>query len=82
MQHSMLFVQEIGEAAAKVSESSRLRVPSLPWGQIVATRHVLVHVYWGVDKDRLWRTAIEDIPILIRLLGEATRDWPLPHHPS
>lgn len=40
-------VQQIGEAAANVSEDGRARVPGLPWGQIVAMRHVLVHVYLG-----------------------------------
>ena len=38
-------IQEIGEAAARTSDAGRSRAPSLPWGQIVAMRHVLVHVY-------------------------------------
>lgn len=37
-------VQQIGEAAANIGDASRARVPGLPWGQIVAMRHVLVHV--------------------------------------
>jgi uncharacterized protein with HEPN domain len=32
-------LQEIGEAAARVSEEGRARVPALPWGQIVAARN-------------------------------------------
>jgi uncharacterized protein with HEPN domain len=75
-------VQEIGEAAARVGDSGRARVPDLPWGQIVAMRHVLVHVYWGVAHDRLWRTATEDVPVLIKLLKAATADWPMPKPPS
>jgi len=75
-------VQEIGEAAARVSDEGRARVPQVPWGQIVAMRHVLVHVYWGVDGDRLWRTAKEDIPLLISALQDATKDWPLPQPPA
>ena len=70
-------VQEIGEAAARISDAGRDRAPDVPWGQIVAMRHVLVHVYWGVDRDRLWKTAIEDVPVLIAALEEATADWPL-----
>lgn len=69
--------QEIGEAAARTTDEGRGRAPGLPWGQIVAMRHVLVHVYWGVDKDRLWRTATEDLPTLIEHLESATATWPL-----
>lgn len=46
-------IQEIGEAAARTSDVGRQRAPQLPWGQIVATRNILVHVYWGVDRQRL-----------------------------
>lgn len=71
-------VQQIGEAAANLSDAGRGRVPGIPWGQIVAMRHVLVHVYWGVDRDRLWSTATNDVPILIAALEAACAGWPLP----
>ena len=74
-------VQEIGEAAGRVSDAGKNRAPDVPWGQIVAMRHILVHVYWGVDLDRLWRTAQEDIPVLIDALEKAKADWPLPKPP-
>jgi uncharacterized protein with HEPN domain len=75
-------VQQIGEAAANVSDHGRARVPGLPWGQIVAMRHVLVHVYWGVDLDRLWATATEDVPVLIAALEAACAGWPMPEPPQ
>lgn len=71
-------IQEIGEAAARISEDARSRVPGLPWRQIVEMRNVLVHVYWGVNRDRLGRTAIEDMTPLIAVIEESVRDWPLP----
>ena len=74
--------QQIGEAAANVTDAGRARVPDLPWGQIVAMRHVLVHVYWGVDADRLWATATQDVPILIAALESACAGWPLPEPPK
>lgn len=75
-------IQEIGEAAARVSESGRARVPGVPWGQIVAMRHVLVHVYWGVDLDRLWATATQDVPVLLAALQAGMNAWPLPYPPE
>ena len=71
-------LQEIGEAAARIGDESRLRVAGVPWGSIVAMRHVLVHVYWGVDRDRTWKTANEDVPVLIGALESALAGWPLP----
>lgn len=75
-------VQEIGEAAANMSEEGRARVPNLPWGQIVAMRNVLVHVYWGVDRNRLWMTATSDMLILIEAIEAARINWPLPEPPK
>lgn len=75
-------VQEIGEAAAHLSDDGRLRVPGVPWGQIVAMRHVLVHVYWGVDHERLWATATHDVPVLIAALEAACVTWPMPEPPQ
>ena len=75
-------VQQIGEAAANISDEGRARVPGLPWGQIVAMRHVLVHVYWGVDLDRLWATATGDVPALITALEAACAGWPMPQPPT
>lgn len=74
-------LQQVGEAASKVSDVGRARVPDLPWGQIVAMRHVLVHVYWGVDLDRMWKTAVDDIPTLIGSLERACTVWPMPELP-
>lgn len=73
--------QQIGEAASNVSDEGRARAPALPWGQIVAMRHVLVHVYWGIDYDRLWKTATEDAPVLLAALEATTATWPLPPPP-
>lgn len=45
-------------------------------------RHVLVHVYWGVDLDRAWATATADAPVLIAALEQACINWPLPRPPT
>lgn len=71
-------VQQIGEAAARVSDPGRARVPGVPWGEIVAMRHILVHVYWGIDRDRLWSTVAADLPTLVEAIEAAIVDWPLP----
>lgn len=45
-------------------------------GQIVAMRHVLVHVYWGVDNDQLWNTVTAEVPAMLPLVEKALAEWP------
>ena len=73
LMHAIL---EIGEAASRTSDAGRSRAPEVPWAQIVGMRNVLIHVYWGVDFDRLWKTVSEELPALLAMLELATKDWP------
>ncbi len=68
-------IQEIGEAAAKISLEGRARIPELPWGQIVRTRNILVHVYWGIDMDEIWGVVQSDLPALIQSVESALQRW-------
>ena len=47
----------IGEAAARVSEELKTSHPEVPWPQITAFRNILVHAYFGIDWDVVWRAA-------------------------
>ena len=37
----------------------------VPWGDIIGMRHRLVHVYYAVDLDVIWKTVTEHVPSLI-----------------
>jgi len=71
-------VQEIGEAAARVSDEGRARAPGLPWAKIVGMRHILVHVYHDLDADAIWRVVVEHLPAMIAELEAALEAWPEP----
>lgn len=58
----------MGEAASRLSQSTRAGLPNVPWGRIVAMRHRLVHAYFDIDHDILWSTATEDVPALMAVL--------------
>jgi uncharacterized protein with HEPN domain len=75
-------IQEIGEAATRISQEGRKRVPLLPWGEIVGMRHILVHAYFSIDADALWSVAREDLPTMVRLIEAALADWPAPVNDS
>lgn len=47
----------VGEAPARVSEGLQASHPEVPWAQIVAFRNILVHAYFGIDWDEVWRAA-------------------------
>jgi len=42
----------------------KARQPEVPWPQIVAFRNILVHAYFGIDWDVVWRAAKNRCPIL------------------
>jgi len=54
----------IGEAAAHISQELVTRHPEVPWPQIVAFRNILVHAYFGIDWDVVWRAATNRCPVL------------------
>ncbi len=70
-------VQEIGEAAARTSDESRARVPSLPWPKIVGMRHILVHSYFDIDVGAIWRVVVNELPELVRVIDAALSVWPV-----
>ncbi len=61
-------VEILGEAANRVSQSTRQKTPDVPWAQIVGMRNRLVHGYDVIDYDLLWDTITIDLPPLITTL--------------
>ena len=42
-------VENIGEAASRLSQATRDHMPQIAWKQMIGMRHVLVHDYFDVD---------------------------------
>jgi uncharacterized protein with HEPN domain len=57
-------LQILGEAAAKLGREFHEQHPSIPWPQVVAMRNVLIHDYFGVDLEEVWRVVERDLPEL------------------
>jgi uncharacterized protein with HEPN domain len=64
----------IGEAAKKVPPSVRKRHAKVPWKQMAGMRDKLIHEYFGVNHQVLWKTAQEDIPPVQRLIGKVMKE--------
>jgi len=61
-------VEILGEAARLVSAAYKDAHPEVPWRLIIGQRNILAHEYGQIDHELLYKTAAEDIPVLIVLL--------------
>ena len=64
-------LQTIGEAAGQVTVGERAKHGDLPWADMIAMRHRLVHDYRRTRIDIVVKTLRSDIPGLIRALRRA-----------
>lgn len=64
-------IEIIGEAAYQISPETQAQLPDIPWPEIVGMRHRLVHAYFDINLDILWRTVQQELPPLISALQHA-----------
>lgn len=66
-------LQIIGEAASRVSDEMQSAHPEIAWANMVAMRNIIVHEYFGVDRDEVWSTVEFDLPTLKRQIEAIVR---------
>jgi len=69
-------IEIIGEAAGKVSESTRRQLSQTPWQDVVDTRNRLIHAYFDIDVGVVWDTVTKDLRPLIAALENALAPEP------
>jgi uncharacterized protein with HEPN domain len=57
-------LQIIGEAVRGISSEFRAENPDIPWSDIIEMRNVLIHHYFGIDRDAVWNVVKRDLPDL------------------
>ena len=58
----------LGEAANKVSAETREKHKQIPWKEIIGMRNRLIHGYFDIDYEIVYKTINEDLPELIKTL--------------
>lgn len=64
----------IGEAVKHIPEEVKQEYPSIPWRKIAGTRDVIIHSYFGVDLNVIWKTANERLPELRTCIEKILRE--------
>jgi uncharacterized protein with HEPN domain len=57
-------LQTLGEAAARLPESLRIKYPDIPWQEMIGQRNVIAHGYFALRWEDIWETALRDVPLL------------------
>lgn len=57
-------IEVIGEAVKNLPSEFRNKYPNIPWKEIAGMRDKLMHHYFGVNLETVWKTVKEDIPDL------------------
>jgi uncharacterized protein with HEPN domain len=65
LKHSLVrCIEIIGEAANSLSAELRSSSPQIAWQQIIAARNRMIHAYFSINLDIVWRTVQERLPSL------------------
>jgi uncharacterized protein with HEPN domain len=71
-------IEIVGEAGSKASAPTREGASDIPWSRIVSMRNRLIHAYFDVDREVVWKTATEELPQLLprlkALIGQKLGD--------
>jgi uncharacterized protein with HEPN domain len=65
-------IEIIGEAASWLSDECQQSHPQIPWPQIIGMRNRLIHAYFDINHETVWKTVKEDLPPLIAELDKIT----------
>lgn len=62
-------LQIVGEAAARLPEEMCIRYPGIEWPKIISFRNIVVHQYFGVDLQLVWKIVTDKLPGFLTLLN-------------
>ena len=67
-------IEVLGEAAGRMSPETQSHIPSIPWSLIVGMRNRLIHGYFDIDTEIVWKTATVELPHVLQELRRHVAD--------
>ncbi len=64
----------IGEASNRIPDDFKTEHPEIEWWRIIGFRNRIIHEYFGVDYENVWRIRNENIPILSDFIEQILDD--------
>jgi uncharacterized protein with HEPN domain len=68
------FIEVVGEAANKISSSTKDEASEIPWREVVGMRNRLVHGYASVDHDIVWDVVTGDLREIVAAIESLLGD--------
>ncbi|MEA1965314.1 MAG: DUF86 domain-containing protein [Candidatus Aerophobetes bacterium] len=67
-------IEVMGEAAKSIPKSMREKYKDIPWSQIAKTRDKIIHFYFGVDYEIVWKVVKKRLPEIKLLIERIIKD--------
>ncbi len=69
-------IEIIGEAVKNISIETREKYPNVAWKEIAGMRDKIIHGYFSVDLDIVWKTVTQFIPKLKTEIDQILESFP------
>ena len=63
----------IGEAARRLSDETRKQYPEIAWSSIIGFRNIIVHAYFSLNLETVWKAATRRVAPLIEQIRAILR---------
>ena len=60
----------IGEAVKNIPTNFKKEYPNIPWKKIAGLRDKLIHGYFGIDLELVWKIIERDLPLFKKQIQE------------
>lgn len=60
----------IGEATKNIPDKIKVRYSSIPWKEMAGMRDKLIHFYFGIDYELVWKTIRNRLPEIKPLIAQ------------
>jgi uncharacterized protein with HEPN domain len=63
-------LEVIGEATKNISNGLKKKHQGIPWKDLAGVRDRLIHHYFGINYEIVWRIITEELPKVASKIGE------------